>query len=104
MWDEIAMYRFKYLCIGIIRCIDIELCVCEHLFFYCNTNCIKSKVWQHFGFYKKDGQFYKTHAIGKIYRAATKYTRSTANLGVHLKRLHGICVETSASPMATVSG
>ena len=72
------------------------------------TNCNKSKVWQHFGFYKKDGQFDKIHVIGKIYHAAIKYTGSTANLGSHLKRLHGICVETSASPsdsaMATVSG
>ena len=65
------------------------------------TNCNKSKVWQHFVFYRKDGQFYKT-------RAAIKYAGSTANIGVHLNRLHGICVETSASPsdsaMATVSG
>ena len=72
------------------------------------TNCNKSKVWQHFVFYKKDWQFYKTHAIVKIYPAAIKYTGRTANLGSHLKRLHGICVETSASPsdsaMATVSG
>ena len=72
------------------------------------TNCNKSKVWQHFVFYKKDGQFYKTHAIGKIYPAAIKYTGSMANLGSHLKRLHGICVERSAFPsdsaMATVSG
>ena len=48
------------------------------------TNYNKSKVWQHFVFYKKDGQFYKTHAIGKIYPAAIKYTGSTANLGSHL--------------------
>ena len=53
--------------------------------------CNKSKVWQHFGFTKKDGKFDKTHAICKICRAAIKYTGSTTNLGTPLKRRH-VCL------------
>ena len=71
---------------------------------YVPKACNKSKVWQNFGFAKKDGKLDKTHAICKICRAAIKYTGSTTNLGTHLKRRHG---ETSASSsdssMATVA-
>ena len=66
--------------------------------------CNKSKVWQHFGFTKKDGKFDKTHAICKICRAAIKYTGSTTNLGTHLKRRHGdTSASSSDSAMATVA-
>ena len=68
------------------------------------TTCNKSKVWQHFGFTKKDGKFDKTHAICKICRAAIKYTGSTTNLGTHLKRRHGdTSASSSNSAMATVA-
>ncbi|CAM4722270.1 unnamed protein product [Leuciscus chuanchicus] len=60
----------------------------------------KSKVWKHYGFYKKDGRLDKTDAICKMCRASVKYTGSTTNLISHLKRRHGVVVEASASAPA----
>lgn len=59
----------------------------------------KSGVWQHFGFYKRDGQAEKSNAVCKMCRAAFKYTGSTTNMSSHLKRRHGVTViERSQSP------
>ena len=54
-------------------------------------NTYKSNVWQHFGFYKKDGQLHKSQANCKRCRAALKSTSSTRNLATHIKRQHGVC-------------
>ncbi|XP_037543305.1 E3 SUMO-protein ligase ZBED1-like [Nematolebias whitei] len=48
----------------------------------------KSKVWNVFGFYKKDGKLDKNHAICKLCRAPLKYTGSTTNLDQHATRKH----------------
>lgn len=63
----------------------------------------KSSVWKHFGFYKKAGNLDKTHAICKICRAAIKYTGSTTNLTTHLKRRHGVSLETPAASSSSSS-
>ncbi|XP_051964154.1 zinc finger BED domain-containing protein 4-like [Xyrauchen texanus] len=57
----------------------------------------KSKVWKHYGFYKKDGRLDKTDAICKLCRASVKYTGSTTNLISHLKRRHGVVVEEASA-------
>lgn len=58
----------------------------------------KSSVWKHFGFYKRDGNLDKTHAICKICRAAIKYTGSTTNLITHLKHQHKVSAAETPSP------
>lgn len=63
----------------------------------------KSKVWEHYGFYKKDGRLDKTDAICKMCRASVKYTGSTTNLISHLKRRHGVVVDSEASASAPAS-
>lgn len=69
----------------------------------------KSKLWQHYGFYKRDnGQLDKTNAICKLCHAAVKYTGSTNNLITHLRRRHGVNIveayaSASAAPRASRS-
>lgn len=57
----------------------------------------KSKVWQHYGFYKKDGKLDKLSAICKLCFAPIKYTGSTTNLITHLKWQHSINIESESS-------
>lgn len=69
----------------------------------CSPANYKSKVWQHYGFYKRNGQLDKTNAICKMCHAAVKYTGSTTNLITHLKRRHGISVEAPVTSPASES-
>lgn len=62
----------------------------------------KSKVWQHYGFYKKDGKLDKSNAICKLCNAAIKYSGSTTNLITHVKRQHSLTIETDACSVSKV--
>lgn len=61
----------------------------------------KSGVWQHFGFYKRDGQAEKSNAICKMCHAAFKYTGSTTNMSCHLKQRHGVTVIERSQSLST---
>ena len=63
---------------------------------------LKSYVWKHFGFYKRDGKLDKMKAICKICRTVVPYSSSTTNLGTHLSRHHKITDE-EKSPVASSS-
>lgn len=63
---------------------------------------LKSKVWKHFGFAKKNGEIDKTSAVCRICKSAIKYLGNTTNLASHLLRRHGI-TEASASVAAASS-
>ena len=53
-------------------------------------NTYKSNVWQHFEFFKKDGQLEKSLANCKRCRAALKYTSSTRKLATHIEATWGL--------------
>ncbi|KAM9783585.1 E3 SUMO-protein ligase ZBED1-like isoform X3 [Syngnathus typhle] len=57
---------------------------------------LKSFVWRHFGFQKKDGSTdSKRRAVCKFCHAVIKYSGNTTNLAAHLKKKHDISPSSS---------
>lgn len=64
---------------------------------------LKSFVWKHFGFYKREGKLDKTKAICKICRTAVPYSSATTNLCTHLSRHHKITEEEKSAVASSTS-
>ncbi|XP_061127151.1 E3 SUMO-protein ligase ZBED1-like [Syngnathus typhle] len=61
----------------------------------CSPLGLKSFVWRHFGFQKKDGSTDKRRAVCKFCHAVIKYSGNTTNLAAHLKKKHDISPSSS---------
>ncbi len=64
---------------------------------------MKSRVWEYFGFHKKNGKIDKSVAVCRHCKCELQYCGNTTNLSNHLRRRRAIKVEIRATAPAEAS-